>query len=86
MSEPDWTKQIPSGWLCDWFYFFFVLRVILFGLILGLVVYIFLSAKKSIFGPEMIGKMLGGLIGLTIAGTEALFLYLICSRSLQPAN
>lgn len=80
MTEPQWANSIPSEVVCNFFYFFFVIYAGIFVLgVLGLVG-IFSSPKLSKFMsvPSAIGPM----IGLTLAGVQALFFYLICSRGL----
>ena len=80
MTEPQWMNAIPSDVICNFFYFFFVIYAGIF--VLGIVgmAGIFASTKlrKFISLPDTIGA----LIGLTIAGTQVLFFYLICSRGL----
>ena len=78
--EPQWTRQIPSSAICNFFYVFFVIYAILFVLSLGATIGIFGFLKKM--GPA--GYALGaqGLIMTALGGTMMLFYYLICDRAL----
>lgn len=81
--EPQWTKQISSEIVCNFFYAFFVvyaiIAVISFIGIIG--VFTFLKVPKAQLG--VIG--IQGLVGLSLATTQMLFLYLICDRALKPS-
>lgn len=80
MAEPQWMNSIPSDAICNFFYFFFVIYAGIFVLSVLALGGIFASPKlsKLISMPNTVGA----LIGLTIAGTQVLFFYLICSRGL----
>jgi hypothetical protein len=84
MSEPTWTKQISSGLVCDWFYFFFIIRVTLFAVLAVAVVYLFAMSSGSVFKGDMGFKLFAAFLGMIVAATDALFFYLICDRSLHP--
>lgn len=80
--EPQWTKQISSEVVCNFFYVFFVVyAVIAVVSLIGLVgVFTFLKLPKGQIGIAG----LQGLIALALATTQMLFLYLICDRALKP--
>lgn len=80
--EPQWTKQISSEVVCNFFYVFFVVyAVIAVVSLVGLVgVFTFLKVPKGQVGVAG----LQGLIALALATTQMLFLYLICDRALKP--
>ena len=80
--EPQWTKQISSEVVCNFFWIFYVVYAVIavFALI-GLVgVFSFLKVPKAQLGVAG----LQGLIALALATTQMLFLYLICDRALKP--
>jgi len=80
MTEPQWANSIPSEVVCNFFYFFFVIYAGVFVLGVLALAGIFASPKLSKF--MSVPDTIGALIGLTIAGTQMLFFYLICSRGL----
>jgi hypothetical protein len=80
MSEPAWTKQIASSLMCDWFYFFFVIRVTLFAVLLIAVLYLLAVARGAFFKGDMGFKLFAAFIGMIVAATDALFFYLMCER------
>jgi hypothetical protein len=81
--EPQWTKQISSDVVCNFFYAFFVIYAI-FAVIslLGLVgLFVFASKlPKSV----LITQSVYAVVTLGLATTMALFHYLICDRALKP--
>ena len=78
--EPEFTKQIPSSTVCNFFYIFFVVYAILAVLSLIGTIGLFGLSKK--LGGAGIGAGIGYLLMTVLAGTQALFFYLICDRSL----
>ena len=73
-------KAIPSTTICNFFYVFFVLYAVIFSLALLSILGVVISPKlyKAISVPTS-----ASLVASTvIAGTQMLFFYLICSRSL----
>ena len=79
--EPSWTKDIQKRPICDFFYFLFVLRVTLAVIVLFTLVLTFMYMKKLPPGVSLV--MIPFQIGVMgIAVIEALFLYLLCERSL----
>lgn len=77
--EPEWTKNIPSSWVCNFFYAFFtvyaVFAVLTFFAFIGL---FFMNLPKN----QLIAMGMQSFLMLGIAGTTALFHYLVCSRAL----
>jgi hypothetical protein len=82
--EPTWTKQLPSWLVCDWFYAFFMINLILACALLLSVLYLLLASKapKGIMGFRLFVL----LVQLGLATTSTLFFYLICDRSLKPTK
>jgi hypothetical protein len=80
--EPQWTKQISSETVCNFFYVFFVIyAVIAVVALIGLIgIFSFLKVPKGQVGAAG----LQGVLALSIATTNMLFLYLICDRALKP--
>jgi uncharacterized membrane protein len=81
--EPQWTKQISSELVCNFFYVFFVVYAVIAVIsLIGVIgIFTFLKVPKAQVGA--IG--IQGLIGLALATTQMLFLYLICDRALKPS-
>jgi hypothetical protein len=80
--EPAWTKRIPDWAICNWFYTFFVVNVIVFGLVIAAGLYVAFFKKKNFTASNMFFALLQ----LMVAGTNMLFYYLICDRSLNPTT
>ena len=78
--EPNWTKSIPSKFICDVYYFFFVIYAIIAVLSLVGTVGIVFAAKL----PKALAVSVGfqGVIGGSISAVLALYMYLICDRAL----
>lgn len=76
-------QSIPSTVICNYFYFFFVAYAVLAVVtVLGMIgVLAFLKMPKAM----MIASGFQGLLVLALAGTTALFHYLICDRALLAA-
>ena len=76
-------KQISSELVCNFFYVFFVVyaTIAVISLIGVIGIFTFLKVPKGQLGA--IG--IQGLIGLALATTQMLFLYLICDRALKPS-
>jgi hypothetical protein len=80
-KEPDWTKNIKSSTVCNFFYYFFLVYVVL-GIIalIGLVVDLFtLKMSRGLLISSVFTKALV----LALSGTMALFHYLVCARALD---
>ena len=80
--EPKWTKNIPSWAMCNWFYAFFLVNVIVAALIIFSLAYVFLA--KSALKHVTPYTIFLAILHLFVAGTNALFFYLICDRTLKP--
>ena len=80
--EPQWTKQISSETVCNFFYVFFVVYAVIAALsLISLIgVFSFLKVPKGNVGVAG----LQAVIALALATTQMLFLYLICDRALKP--
>ncbi len=80
--EPQWMKQISNELVCSFFYVFFVVYAVIAVIsLVGVIgIFTFLKVPKGQLGA--IG--IQGLIGLALATTQMLFLYLICDRALKP--
>jgi uncharacterized membrane protein len=78
--EAEWMKQIPSESICTFFYSFFVLYAVIAVLALVATLGFFGMAKK--LGGYGIAGGIGYLFATVLAGTQALFFYLICDRAL----
>jgi hypothetical protein len=72
--EPQWTKQISSSTVCDWFYIFFIFNAIF----VALLVFTLFSGLKGSVRSRLIQVLPAGIIG-TI---NVLFWYLMCDRAL----
>jgi hypothetical protein len=81
-GEAEWMKNIPSESICTFFYAFFVIYAVIAVLALVATLGIFGLAKKLNLGSYGIGAGIGYLFAMVLAGTQALFFYLICSRAL----
>ncbi len=81
--EPQWTKQISSEIICNFFYVFFVVYAIIAVIsLIGFVgIFTFLKVPKANVGVAGFQAILA----LSIATTQMLFLYLICDRALKPS-
>ena len=78
--EPQWTKGISSETVCTFFYVFFIIYAILFGLALLGVVAVALNMKKM--GAAGLPLTIQAVLTAGIGGTAMLFYYLICDRAL----
>jgi len=85
MAEPDWTKPIASGTLCNWFYFFFYLNTVVAAILFIMILYV--AFTRNIFKAGGLGAvpLFTMILQLGIAATSALFHYLICDRALKPS-
>lgn len=76
-SEPEWTKGIPTETICQYFYVLFFIVAVYAGIVLLVDVYLVVKAPRLGWGTT-----LRTLPVLAIAVANALFLYLLCARSL----
>jgi hypothetical protein len=78
--EPQWTRQIQSSTICNFFYAFFVIYAVLFVASIVATLGIFGLSKK--LGAAGVALGIQGLIMTGLGGTMMLFYYLICDRAL----
>ncbi len=77
--EPDWTKNIPTTWVCNFFYAFFTVYAVLTVLTLfSFIGLFFMNLPKN----QLIVAGIQTFLMLGFGGTMMLFHYLICSRAL----
>ena len=76
-KEAEWTKGIPTDTICQYFYVLFFIVAVVAGLILLGDVYIAVRYPK--LGWSM---AIRSLPALALAVANALFLYVLCARSL----
>ena len=74
--EPEWMKQIPNSNVCYYFYIMFAVVAVFAGLIVLSDVYTLLRGKLGILA------LLRSIVSFVIPVVNALFLYILCSRSL----
>jgi hypothetical protein len=79
--EPEWTKNISSETVCNFFYFFYVLYAILaIFTVFSFVAFLFMDLPKNM----LIVASVQSLLMVGIATATALFHYLVCARALLP--
>jgi hypothetical protein len=76
--EPEWFKSIPSESICGYFYIMFLIIAVAAAII----VFADLSYIVSARGRGGFMLLLRSLIALALPLINALFLYILCSRSL----
>ena len=72
--EPQWTRQISSTTVCDWFYIFFIFNAIF----VALLVFTIFSGLKGGVRARLIQVLPAAIIG----AVNVLFWYLMCDRAL----
>jgi hypothetical protein len=73
-------QAIAGSTVCNWFYIFYVVNLIVFViLVVGMVLLAF-RTKKGLTLPNIFF----GLISSVVACTNTLFFYIMCERSLKP--
>jgi len=77
-SEPEWTKSISSTTVCTYFYVMFLLVAVA----AGVVVLFDLSLVVTSGGRRGLSLLLRSLVALALPLLNALFLYVLCARSL----
>jgi hypothetical protein len=77
---PEWTNKIPNYAICNFFYFFFVIYAVLFGLSLINMIKLMIMIDKFNMNNSMI--LIGVVFTTLISLILTLFHYLICDRSL----
>jgi hypothetical protein len=80
--EPEWTKNISSETVCNFFYFFYVVYAVLAVFaVFSLIAFFFMNLPKNV----LIVSGIQGMLMTVIATTTALFHYLVCARALLPS-
>lgn len=81
-QPPQWTDAISNVVLCDFYYIFFIIFAIFAAISLLGGIYIFSTTKMPL--SHLIGVFFNIILTGGLSATSALFLYLICDRSLHP--
>jgi len=81
-TKKQWTDAISNVVVCDFYYIFFVIFAIFAAISILGGIYIFVSTKMPF--SQLIGVFFNILLTAGLSATSALFLYLICDRSLHP--
>ena len=76
--EPEWMQNIPSAVICQYFFVIFVLVAVLASLVVASDVMRLLSPKNK----GGVFSLVRSLVMLALPVVNALFLYILCSRSL----
>lgn len=80
--EPEWTKNISSEVVCNFFYFFYVIYAVLAVFtVFSFIALFFVNLPKSV----LVVTGIQGLLMVGIATATALFHYLVCARALLPS-
>jgi hypothetical protein len=82
--EPEWTKKISSGVVCNFYYFFFVFYAVV--AVITIVGTIALFSQIKLPTGMIIASTFQSLIVFALAAVSALFHYLVCDRALKPGN
>lgn len=77
-SEPSWMRSITSANVCRYFYIMFALVAVLAGFVVISDVLVILSSK----GRTGWGLLVRSILAFAIPVINALFLYILCSRSI----
>ena len=79
--EPQWTKNISSETVCNFFYFFYVVYAVIAILtVFSIFSLFFMDLPKNM----ILMASFQGILMVSIAGVTALFHYLVCARALLP--
>jgi hypothetical protein len=81
-DKQQWTDAISNVVLCDFYYIFFVIFTIFAAISLLGGIYIFTTTKMPF--SALIGVFFNIILTGGLSATSALFLYLICDRTLHP--
>jgi cation transport ATPase len=79
-ADPQWMQSISNSTICNWFYTFYLANLVVFFLVIGLGTYMFFRNKRQFTATNLFLALLQ----LIVAGTNMLFFYLICDRTLKP--
>ena len=82
-DSKSWTDMIPDNVLCGYFYVFFIIFCVFAAISFIGGIWIFSTSKMTT--GTLIGMMFNIILSFGISATSALFLYLICDRTLHPA-
>jgi len=78
-------QGISSTTVCNWFYFFFVVNLLVTLVAVGKIIYI--SVKARMLGSPMgILQLITVIAIMSISVTNSLFFYLMCDRGLTPGG
>ena len=77
-SEPNWMKSITSANVCKYFYLMFGFVALLAGFVVLSDVFVIVSSK----GRTGWGLLVRSVLAFAIPVINALFLYILCSRSI----
>jgi hypothetical protein len=79
-NEPKWMRKIKNSTICNWFYFFFIVSLVLFLASLAITLSGFFAR-----GSKMTAMQAFFSLSISaIAAVNTLFYYLLCDRSLNP--
>jgi hypothetical protein len=76
--EPDWMKSISSTVICQYFFMMFALIAGLAGLVVVQDILVIISTR----GKKGWSWLLRAVVAFILPVVNALFLYILCSRSL----
>jgi hypothetical protein len=80
MQEYEWMKAISSTTVCNFFYGFYMVYLIIFVITFASTVYLFMNMKKLGLAGVFLG--IQGMIITGVGTTMMLFFYLMCDRSI----
>jgi hypothetical protein len=83
-SGSNWTKDIPSWLICDWFFLFFVMNA--FVLVLLVLSIAYMAVSSTLPKTVRFSSLFMLITQLLVSGTGTLFYYLLCDRSLKPSG
>lgn len=84
MATSSWTDAISNQVVCGYFYLFFVVFSVWAALSVLGGLFIFVSSKMPM--SQLVYLLFNIILSGGIAATQALFLYLICDRALNPSS
>ena len=79
METPAWTKSISSETICTYYYVMFIIACVVVGIAVFGLVGIFMSKMPLMF---KVGAATNVLVSGGLAVLGAMFLYVMCTRSL----
>jgi len=81
-SEPGWMNGIPSSSICQYFYVMFFIVAFFAALVVAGDLYVIISSK----GRRGYDMLFRSVLMFIIPVVNALFLYLLCARSILGKN